>query len=331
MKGLLELYSLRVPEYIKEYAEAEEMQRIRHVDMNCGMNYTSFPLFKDAGEYTRYEHSLGVAYILAGFTDKKEIILSGLFHDIAAPVFSHVIDFLNGDHEHQESTEDETASLIAGSAVITGLLERDGITKEQVSDYHMYPLADNDSPRLSADRLEYTFGNMVNYGFATLEQVRTFLNDLTVSVNEDGMPEMSFRTPETAEEFALLSLKCGHVYSCDHDRYGMEYLALLLKKAVSEGILEYDDFRRTEAEVIAVLESSTLQEEWKAFRKMSSLKYSPEQKEGYLQVHAKRRYIDPLCGNVRVSSYSEKYSKALHDFLSEDQDVWMRAENLKGE
>ncbi len=35
------------------------------------------------------------------------------------------------------------------------LLTRDNIRVEEVLDYHIYPIADNDTPKLSADRLEY--------------------------------------------------------------------------------------------------------------------------------------------------------------------------------
>ena len=45
-------------------------------------------------------------------------------------------------------------------------------TTEDVADYHRYPIADNDSPRLAADRLEYTLGNLFNYGFCSPEQLR---------------------------------------------------------------------------------------------------------------------------------------------------------------
>ena len=39
------------------------------------------------------------------------------------------------------------------------LLKRDNIKIDEVADYHIYPIADNDTPMLSADRLEYTLSN----------------------------------------------------------------------------------------------------------------------------------------------------------------------------
>lgn len=37
------------------------------------------------------------------------------------------------------------------------LLKRDNIFIEEVCDYKKYPLADNETPKLAADRLEYNF------------------------------------------------------------------------------------------------------------------------------------------------------------------------------
>ena len=85
--------------------------------------------------------------------------LSGLFHDIATPVFKHCVDFLNGDYMSQESTEDLTTDIIRNSKEIMELLKRDNIDLSEVDNYHLYPIADNDTPKLSSDRLEYSLSN----------------------------------------------------------------------------------------------------------------------------------------------------------------------------
>ena len=50
---------------------------------------------------------------------------------------------------NQESTEELTKTLIEESKDIMKLLERDNIKVEEVCDYHIYPIADNDTPMLS--------------------------------------------------------------------------------------------------------------------------------------------------------------------------------------
>ena len=125
--------------------------------MNCGIDYTK--VFHIKYWYSNLEHSVGVALIIWHFTKDKKQTLAGLFHDIATPTFKHCIDFMNGDYEQQESTEERTETIIKESKEIRDLLERDKIKIEEVSNYHRYPIADNDTPKLSADRFEYTFSN----------------------------------------------------------------------------------------------------------------------------------------------------------------------------
>ena len=45
--------------------------------------------------YSSLDHSIAVALIIWHFTKDKKQTLSGLFHDIATPVFKHSIDFMN--------------------------------------------------------------------------------------------------------------------------------------------------------------------------------------------------------------------------------------------
>ncbi|MCI8347766.1 MAG: hypothetical protein HFJ12_07510 [Bacilli bacterium] len=52
---------------------------------------------------------------------------------------------MNGDFECQESTEERTIKIIRDSKEIVALLNRDGIEIEEISDYHIYPIADNDT------------------------------------------------------------------------------------------------------------------------------------------------------------------------------------------
>ena len=137
------------------------MQRLKDISIAPGTDYTK--LCNNRMFYSRLEHSVGVSLIVWNFTKDKKQALAGLFHDIANPAFSHCIDFLHGDYEKQESTEELTTDIIKSSKYIMSRLKRDNILLEEVDDYKIYPIADNDTPQLSADRLEYTFSNGFSY------------------------------------------------------------------------------------------------------------------------------------------------------------------------
>lgn len=109
------------------------MQRIGKIGCACGTDYTK--IFNNKFFYSNLEHSIGVALIIWNFTKDKKQTIAGLFHDIATPVFKHCIDFMNGDHETQESTEELTTYMIKNSKEIMELLKRDEIKVNEVEDY----------------------------------------------------------------------------------------------------------------------------------------------------------------------------------------------------
>lgn len=318
------------PSFLTELAATPLMQRLGQVGMNCGCEYTQFPLFAQCQPYSRLDHSLGAARIVWHFTGDKAAAAAGLLHDIATPVFAHVIDFLHGDHLKQESTEHGTYELIQCSAEIQTILHKYGLTTAQVADYHQYPIADNDTPRLSADRLEYTLGNLVSYGFGTVEDVRLLYKDIVVLAAPDGMPELGFCTPETALRFAALALQCSQVYVADADRFAMQALAELIRNAITGGVLAEEDLYTTEPQVIGkLLAAEETAEQWKRFTQYSRIKTEKERPaQGYwLQVSAKKRFIDPLIqGGIRVSEQFPSFEKELSAFLSESFDEWLSAE-----
>ena len=161
---LWRIYEPDMPQFISQLAETNPMQRLKQVGMNCGCEYVALHSKDMCRRYTRFEHSIGVALIIWHFTHHPQQAVAGLFHDISTPAFAHVVDFLNGDHLTQESTEQPTFDMIDQSPEIQTILGDLGLSTADVSNYHLFPIADNSSPQLSADRLEYTLGNFALKG-----------------------------------------------------------------------------------------------------------------------------------------------------------------------
>lgn len=325
--NLLDIYSDDFPLFIEELINTPEFRRLENVGMNCGCEYTSFPIFAKGKEYTRYKHSIGVALIIWHFTKDIKQSIAGLLHDISSPVFAHVVDFLNGDHENQESTEEKTEEIIENSKEIQKILKKYNLTTKDVYDYHMYPIADNDSPLLSADRLEYTLGNAFYYDFKSMDELKSMYDDLVVSKNEFGQDEISFKSLDKATEFASVSILNSKVYTADYDRFSMQYLADLLKLAVDKNIITLDDLYTTEDEVILKLErDEELNSKFKEFKGFSKILTSKEKpNHGYwVNIPAKRRYINPRVASLgRVTDLSENLSKEINDFLKVDFNIWL--------
>lgn len=318
-------YHHPLPDFLREAALAPALLRLQDVGMHCGCQYTDFPVFRGLGPYSRQDHSLAVARILWDFTQEPVQTLAGLLHDAATPVFSHVVDFLNGDHLKQESTEAGLLQIIKKDTALMTVLKKYDISPEVVADYSRYPLADCPSPRLCADRLEYTLSNGVHYGFTA--DVQEMYDDLVAAENEDGLLELQFSSPETGLSFARMALFCGKIYVCDEDRYAMERLSRLLKKALEERILTPQDLYTEEKPVVDKLLISPLREEWLAFRGLHKVfRVNGPGKYSY-RIPAKKRCIDPMVADRgRVSELFPEFKEQMQEFLTQSQDHYICAQ-----
>ena len=323
IKEYFNILSPEFPEWLLEYIETNEMQRLRGISMLCGVDYTK--VFNVRYFYSNFEHSIGVALIIWNFTHDKKQTLAGLFHDIATPTFKHCIDFMNGDSETQESTEERTKQIIENSPQIVALLNRDGIKVEEVADYHIYPIADNDTPRLSADRFEYTFSCGLNFFRVwELDKVREVYNDVSILTNEDGIVELGFNTKSICEEYIHIISKLWPEWISDKDRTVMQFFADIVKSMNVKGYLTVDDlYRLSEREVIDRIlncEDNYIKENFIKFQNATSVFGSDTPIEGKycISVKSKRRYIIPLVKDgekaERINNISDQAKKDIEEY-----------------
>ena len=325
------IYAQNAPNLLIELVNTPAMQRLQDIGMHCGCDYARFPIYDNVWlHYTRYIHSVGVANIVWHFTKDIRQAVAGLLHDISTPAFAHTIDFLHGDYLTQESTEDKTAQFIENSAEIMALLKQHSISLADVCDYTMYPIADNDTPMLSADRLEYTLGNgHVMYNMC-LTEIQAIYNNLTVVQNESGVDELCFKSMAYAQKFTRLSLQNSYWYVSDEDRFAMQYLADMIKFAITNGVLTLNDLYTTEGYVIEKLkrDSKTL-ELWDAYTKISAVSATDSKNPNVYSINipAKKRYINPLVlvngKPKRIAEADAATKEKIDEFLALDFDKWV--------
>ena len=301
IRNYLKILSPDFPEWLLEYIYTPEMLRLDGIGMSCGTLYTK--VYNDKYFYSSLTHSVAVALILWNFTHDKKQTISGLFHDIATPTFKHCIDFMNGDSEHQESTEERTEQIIKDSKEIMELLERDSIKVEEVSDYHIYPIADNDTPRLSADRFEYTLsGGLYQVRVFELKDIEKYYNNIVILKNEDGIDELAFQDIKLCENFIHDISKLWPRWVEDEDRLCMQFIADIVKSMNIKGYITVDDlYKFSEREVLQLIqncEDNYIRNAFKNFQNAtrdSVYKSDEPNNEIYCtSVKGKKRYINPL-------------------------------------
>ena len=290
------------PEWLDDYIKTKRLQHQKYISFTCGKIYSK--LF-DCQDYSSFDHSVGVALIIWHFTHDKKQTIAGLFHDIATPAFKHCIDFLNGDYITQESTEGATAIIIKNSKDILDLLQRDQIDVEDICDYHIYPVADNDIPMLSADRLEAVLSNdLIVLRTCDLDHIRRIYTDLEVQVNENGIVELGFKTKAIAREFVRDSSRIFVSFRNPANRFYMQAIADVFKKLSEDGLIfKKDLFEMKEKDVIEIIKKSKYKEAYYALVTATKVYSSIQKPEKVYFVHhgSKIRYIDPLFQGKRMS------------------------------
>ena len=238
---------------------------------------------------------------------------------------------MNGDSETQESTEEKTSDIIRNSAIIMSLLKRDGIKLEEVDDYKIYPIADNDTPKLSADRFEYTFASgLTFFRVWELDKIRKMYNNIVITTNEDGVQELTFKDKEVCEEYIDTISKLWPEWVSDKDRTVMQFLADMCKSMNNAGYLTVEDlYTLSEQEVIDRIlncEDKYLSDSFKLFQEADKVYESktPVDEKYCVNVKSKIRYVIPLVqtdnNSVRINQISDTAANQITEYLNYPKD-----------
>lgn len=325
---VIEYFKILEPEFpmwLNEYINTKELLAQKYISVTCGTIYSD--LFESNFFFSSLDHSVAVALIVWHFTHDKKQTLAALLHDIATPAFKHCVDFLNGDYMTQESTEDLTTDMIKESDEITKLLKRDGIDISEVGNYHIYPIADNDTPKLSADRLEYSLSNaLFTYSVLEIESIKEIYNDIEIQSNEENEIELGFKTKKIARNFVKFTSKLSVIYREDRTRYSMQFVADILKRLSDEDKITKEDlYKLKESEVIDIIENSKYKKFFDIWRNAKKVKISKSEPKDVYFVHhgAKIRYIDPLWNGERISKECKIAQKMISNNLEYKMDNYI--------
>lgn len=313
------ILSKEIPNFLLEYLDIPELKRIGMVGMNCGTDYTK--LFHNRCFYSRLDHSIGVALIIWKFTYDKSQTIAGLLHDIATPSFSHCIDYMHKDYIKQESTEAKTKEIICSSQQLLRQLHKDHIAVENVVDYKKYSIADNPSPQLSADRLEYTLSSGMIFSHTwEIKEINRIYSDIDVFVNEDGKQELGFRTLEIAEEFVQGASRMWYMFQENRDKLAMQFWADIICTLINNHIINEESlYRLSEDEIVKVIQKCGIDEIKETFAKFQEAVYVCEgdekpNKAYVVNICTKKRYINPLVCGKRATELSEVIRGILNEF-----------------
>ena len=290
----------RIPLFLQKYLNCPSLLRLKKIDYFCGMKYASKKVYNFTEDISRFDHSLTTALIVYNLTKDEKATIAALFHDIATPCFSHVIDYMNEDFLKQESTEAYTKQIIMNDNYLLECLDKDHINPEEIINFKKYPILDNDRPKLCADRLD----GIILTGIAWTKDIRNkdidlIMNDLTIINNELNEPEIGFKTKSTAKKVLQISNNIDKYCQSKEDNYMMLLLAKITKMAIDKGYITYNNlFYISEKNLLNVLKT-------KNDKEINRLLYifehiHPANIKENTSPNIKRRILAPLTKKERI-------------------------------
>ncbi|MFA6524899.1 MAG: HD domain-containing protein [Patescibacteria group bacterium] len=292
---------------VLELIDTPQLQRLKKIHQ-----YGIYHYFYPEADTTRFEHSLGVYWLLKQFGAGLEEQLAGLLHDISHGTFSHVIDHLYNRYEKEDYQESVNKKYFQTD--ISAVLKKYKIDTDAVEDIKRWPLAENELPNICADRLQYTLGDGVTANRIDQKKAKIIINDLVV---KNDM--IVFHDKDIAKEFAELSLwMCGNFWHSNWGVYSYNMLKNIIVMAIEAGVLMKEDLATDDDVVIEKLENCSNNDIIEATRRLKNLDRNKviEDADIYDYIHkkSKMRVIDPLVivedRLVRVSEIYPEFKLA---------------------
>jgi HD superfamily phosphohydrolase len=288
---------------IVELIKSLEFERLKGIDM-AGYSDVYFP----GSKHTRYDHAVGVYYLLRSYGAPLEEQIYGLLHDISHSAFSHVIDYaLKTGSEEKQTYQDNVFKSFVSATSIPAILRRAGHDPEYIFNEANFPLQERALPDLCADRIDYTFRGAYHYGYCSIDDICGYMRHLRCT-----RENWYFDSYEIALRFAGLFAKLDDEI-WDHMTSAVMFRTVgdCLMEAIDKGYLSYEDLFETDCYVLEILRKNSIHDKelgkyWRRMNKFVKVINNPEDYDAI--VPCKSRIIDPLflSKNAALKKISEQ-------------------------
>ncbi|PFK62410.1 hypothetical protein COJ09_07175 [Bacillus thuringiensis] len=300
-----------VDQVVEELFLSKPMQRLKGIHQN-GASY----LINEKWNVTRFDHSVGVMLLVKKLGGSVKEQIASLLHDVSHTAFSHVIDYVFDNED--ESYHEEIFSSVVKNSEIPAILAKHGYNYEDILlDDPKWTLLERSAPELCADRVDYTLRDMYTYGYVSLEEVHSFLEDV---IAVDG--KMVVQSVEMAEWFTETYYKeVIDFFMEPMNIYGNDMLAKTLKVALHKRIIHADDFLLEDEELISKLQQCNDPEVEALLSKVHrNVKVKEDRNDFDLHQKNKVRLIDPPLlreGKIVQSSVVSENIRQMSDIAYE--------------
>ena len=309
---------------LDKYLMTKTLQRLKGKGLFCGMDYVNIDMIKPREYYSRFDHSVNVAYTAWKLSYDLKVTLTGLFHDVGSLSFAHVNSFKKGDALKQENDELSIKDALMMDEELLEYLHDDGIKLEDVILPNKYPLIDKSIPSLCLDRVDGIFATCLFWAKThSYDKIEKLYYMLTYFDNLNGMSYYIFNDRLVNFNGEIVLSEYGDIYYEDffkaindyskilltkEDRYMMEVLGLTLKYYEDIGMIKENDlFELSEKEIINRILDSKNGDVLRDVLLVDKINYTNNVDDGLVIISKpKIRQANPLClGQMTVCEIND--------------------------
>jgi uncharacterized protein len=303
---------------IVELIESAPLQRLKEINQ-YGASFYRFPHLTT----TRFEHSVGVYYILRKLGAPTLEQISGLLHDAPHTAFSHVSDIVFEDAA--QAFHDRFHEKILFGSEIPRILKLHGFSVWKLLNKSNFHLAETDLPDLCADRIDYFFRDCVTDKQLDLRDARAMLEDMTT---HEG--EIVFNTQSLAKQFAMTYRAANEKLWANPLQSALYYLlSSAMKVALEDGVLTFEDLFTTDQEVAAKMRASNNPEILKYLNDMDHITVEEDARDYDYHIRPKIRLVDPFVLVEKDGATTHERLSELDPTVKESNDAFI-AQKSKG-
>lgn len=284
---------------ILELINSPSLQRLKEIDQ-AGYFEPYFP----GTAYSRFEHSVGVYWLLKKYDAPTEEQIAGLIHDVSHSAFSHCIDYvLDAGSQKQHNHQDNVFDDYVKKSEIPEILKKYNLDIEYILDDKNFPLKEKNLPDLCADRIDYSLRTARIFG--EIKSAEYFFSNLTA---KNG--RWIFEDFESAKKYAELFLKLNTNYYTGLPSAVMyRTVGDYLRYSLSKGYISEKDLYTTDKIVLSKIEPNikTDSQLKLLFDRMNNkIGFKNDPNDYDVVVFCKSRVVDPLCwNNGKIKRVSE--------------------------
>ena len=276
---------------IEKVIKTQPMQRLKNIHQGGAM-FLAYPDIKTS----RFEHSLGVCYLIKILGGDKREQIAGLLHDLPHTAFSHVVDYVL-ENDCEDFHEKHKLHFLLDqelSATLLGI----GFEPKDFQKDESFHILEAEHPALCADRIDYTLRDLLAWGKISQKEAQLFINSL-VFVESEIAVKSAFWGQWFKDNYDYLN---QHIFRDDKNVTANTMFSQLLKKALSMKAIAIEDFFQDDNFIINRINNyPVLQEDLKHIKtQLESNKNRPN------NVKFKARFVNPLIAERdRVMRLSE--------------------------